>query len=215
MIDAAVTWLTDTIFKLGYPGIVILMAIESSAVPFPSEVVMPPAGYLVAKGRMSFPLVLLAGVTGSLLGALANYFAAKWVEGWLRRHGKWLLVSPQSLDRAEAFFRRHGAIGTFIGRLVPVVRQLISIPAGIARMRLDRFILYTCLGAGIWCFVLTYIGFLIGQHEAVLRATLVHTYVQRVLVYLLPALVLLGAGYVVWYRRRARHRTAEGGPQRS
>jgi membrane protein DedA with SNARE-associated domain len=206
MLDAVVTWLTDTIFRLGYPGIVILMAIESSAIPFPSEVVMPPAGYLAAKGRMSFPLVLVSGISGSLIGALANYMAAKWLEGWLRRHGKWLLVSPQSLDRAEAFFRRHGAIGTFIGRLVPVVRQLISIPAGLARMRLDRFVIYTSLGAGIWCFILTYIGFVIGQNEAVLRAVIVHSYVKRVLVYLLPALALLGVGYVVWYRWRARRR---------
>jgi membrane protein DedA with SNARE-associated domain len=201
-----VTWLTDTIFRLGYPGIVILMAIESSAIPFPSEVVMPPAGYLVAKGRMSFPLVLVSGISGSLIGALANYIAAKWLEGWLRRHGKWLLVSPQSLDRAEAFFRRHGAIGTFIGRLVPVVRQLISIPAGLARMRLDQFVIYTSLGAGIWCFILTYIGFVIGQNEGMLRAVVVHSYVKRVLAYLLPALALLGAGYAVWFRRRARRR---------
>lgn len=204
MLDAIVTWLTDTIFRLGYPGIAILMAIESSAIPFPSEVVMPPAGYLVAKGRMSFPLVLVSGIIGSLIGALANYIAAKWLEGWLRRHGKWLLVSPQSLDRAEAFFRRHGAIGTFIGRLVPVVRQLISIPAGLARMRLDKFVIYTSLGAGIWCFILTYIGFVIGKNEGMLRAVVVHSYVKGVLAYLLPALLLLGVGYAVWYRRRAR-----------
>ncbi len=206
MLEAFATWLTDAIFRLGYPGIAILMAVESSAIPFPSEIVMPPAGYLVAKGRMSFPLVLVSGIGGSLIGALANYFAAKWLEGWLRRHGKWLLVSPQSLDRAEAFFRRHGAIGTFIGRLVPVVRQLISIPAGLARMRLDKFVIYTSLGAGIWCFILTYIGFVIGQHEAVLQAVVVHSHVKRVLVYLLPALVLLGAGYAIWYRRQARRR---------
>lgn len=210
MLDAMVTWLTDTIFRLGYPGIAILMALESSAIPFPSEVVMPPAGYLVAKGRMSFPLVLVSGISGSLIGALANYTAAKWLEGWLRRHGKWLLVSPQSLDRAEAFFRRHGAIGTFIGRLVPVVRQLISIPAGLARMRLDKFVIYTSLGAGTWCFILTYIGFVIGQNEAMLRAVIVHSYVKRVLAYLLPALALLGAGYAVWYRRQARRRDIPG-----
>lgn len=208
MFDALITWLTDTIFRLGYPGIVILMAIESSAFPFPSEVVMPPAGYLAAQGRMSFPLVLISGISGSLIGALANYGAAKWLEGWLRRHGKWLLVSPQSLDRAEAFFRRHGAIGTFIGRLVPVVRQLISIPAGLARMRVDQFVIYTCLGAGIWCFILTYIGFVIGQNEAMLRAVVVHSYVKSVLVYLLPALALLGAAYAVWYHWRARRRAS-------
>ncbi len=204
MLERFATWLTDTIFVLGYPGITILMAVESSAIPFPSEVVMPPAGYLVAKGRMSFPLVMLAGVSGSLIGALANYWVAGWLEPWLRRYGKWLLVSPQALDKAEAFFRRHGEIGTFIGRLVPVVRQLISIPAGLARMRMDRFIAYTTLGAGIWCLILAYIGYVLGQHEETLRNEDVQRYVGRVMVYLLPALAVLAVLYVVWNRRRRR-----------
>ncbi|HEV8265511.1 MAG TPA: DedA family protein [Gemmatimonadales bacterium] len=208
MLERFATWLTETVFTLGYPGITILMAVESSAIPFPSEVVMPPAGYLAAKGRLSFPLVMVAGVAGSLIGALANYWAARWLERWLRRYGKWLLVSPSSLDRAEAFFRRHGEIGTFIGRLVPVVRQLISIPAGLARMRMDRFLAYTALGAGIWCLILTYIGYAIGQHEAVLRDEEVHRYVRRVLVYLLPSLAVIAGAYTVWYRRRHRG----GGP---
>lgn len=204
MIDRFVVWLTETIFTLGYPGIVILMTIESSAIPFPSEVVMPPAGYLVAKGRMSFPLVVASGVVGSLLGALVNYGVAHWLDRWLRRYGKWLLVKPEALDKAEAFFRRHGEIGTFIGRLVPVVRQLISIPAGMARMRLDRFIAYTTLGAGVWCVILTYIGYVLGRNEATLRSEEVHRQVGQVLIYLLPALAVLTAMYAVWYRRRRR-----------
>jgi membrane protein DedA with SNARE-associated domain len=205
MLDRLVTWLTETVFALGYPGITLLMAVESSAIPFPSEVVMPPAGYLVAKGRMSFPLVVLAGATGSLIGALVNYWVAHWLDGWLRRHGKWVLIKPSGLDKAEAFFRRHGEMGTFIGRLVPVVRQLISIPAGMARMRLDRFVAYTSLGAGIWCLILTYIGYLLGQHEATLRSDDVHRLVGRVLIYLLPSLAVLAAIYVLWYRRRKAH----------
>lgn len=209
MLDRIVTWLTETIFVLGYPGITVLMAIESSAFPFPSEVVMPPAGYLAAKGRMSFPLVVAAGVLGSVTGALVNYWLARWLERFLRRYGKWLLVSPKSLDKAESFFRRHGEIGTFIGRLVPVVRQLISIPAGMCRMRLDRFILYTSLGAAIWCLILTYIGYLLGQHEAALRNEDVQRYVGKVMVYLLPALVLVAAAYILWHRRR---RTAVPAP---
>lgn len=204
MFDRFVVWVTETIFALGYPGIVILMTIESSAIPFPSEVVMPPAGYLVAKGRMSFPLVVAAGVIGSLLGALLNYWVAHWLDRWLRRYGKWLLIKPQALDKAELFFRRHGEIGTFIGRLVPVVRQLISIPAGMARMRLDRFIAYTTLGAGLWCFILTYIGYILGKNEATLRSEEVHRQVGQILIYLLPALVVVAAIYVIWYRRRRR-----------
>lgn len=204
MLEALATWLVDTIFRLGYPGIAILMAVESSAIPFPSEVVMPPAGYNAALGKMSFPLVVLAGVVGSLAGALVNYAVASWLDRWLRRYGRWLLVRPEALDRAEAFFRRHGELGTFVGRLVPVVRQLISIPAGLARMRLDRFVLYTGLGAGIWCLILTWIGWAIGKNIGVLRQEEVQRRVGQVLVYLLPALGVLALGYVVWYRRRRR-----------
>lgn len=211
MLERVVTWVTETVFALGYPGITILMAIESSAIPFPSEVVMPPAGYLAAKGRLSFTWVMVAGVLGSLIGALINYWMAHWLDGWLRRHGRWLLIKPQALDKAEAFFRRHGEIGTFIGRLVPVVRQLISIPAGLAGMRLDRFVVYTSLGAGVWCLILTYIGYVIGQHESALRSEDVHRHVGRVMAYLLPVLAVLAGVYALWYRRR-RRATAEPDP---
>jgi membrane protein DedA with SNARE-associated domain len=178
------------------------MAIESSAFPFPSEIVMAPAGYNAARGHMSVALVILAGVTGSLTGALVNYGAARWLDRWLRRYGHWLLIRPEALDRAETFFLRHGEIGTFIGRLVPVVRQLISIPAGMARMRVDRFVLYTGVGAGVWCLILTWIGWAIGRTVGVLEAQEVHRRVTDVLVFLLPALATIALIYVWWYRRR-------------
>ncbi|HXF96959.1 MAG TPA: DedA family protein [Gemmatimonadales bacterium] len=204
MLEAFVTWLTDTVFRLGYAGIVILMAVESSAIPFPSEVVMPPAGYNAALGRMDFTVVVLSGVLGSLLGALANYSVARWLDRVLRRYGSWVLVSPASLDRAEAFFRRHGEIGTFVGRLIPVIRQLISIPAGLARMRLDRFALYTSFGAGIWCLILTYIGWAIGKSVGAFQQDEVNRRVGDVLAYLLPALGAVVIGYVLWYRWRKK-----------
>ncbi len=203
MLNAVITWLTDTIFKLGYPGIAVLMALESSFFPFPSEVVMPPAGYLAAQGRMSLALALLAGVGGSLLGALANYGLAVWLgRPLLHRYGRYLLISEASLERAEAFFRRHGEIGTFVGRLVPVIRQYISLPAGLARMRLDRFALYTALGAGIWCVILTAIGWYIGRHAAVLQQAEVRHYSTLATAVLLPVLALIVAVYAVRYRRR-------------
>ncbi len=212
MFDAVVTWLTNTILGLGYPGITALMFIESSFVPFPSEVVLPPAGYLAAKGQMNAWVAAGAGLTGSLLGALFNYYLAVWVgEPFLRKHGRYFFVSTQKLDRAEAFFRRHGEIGTFLGRLVPVVRQLISVPAGLARMHLGRFAAFTALGAGIWCAILTYIGFLLGRHEETLRVAAVHTYTRRALLYLLPVLALILVGYVLWYRRRRSTRTSAPG----
>jgi membrane protein DedA with SNARE-associated domain len=171
--------------------------------PLPSELVMPPAGYLVAKGHMTGWIAVLAGTLGSLLGALVNYGLAVFVgEPVLRRYGKFVLVSERSLDRTEAFFRRHGEISTFVGRLLPVIRHLISIPAGMSRMALSRFALFTSLGAGIWCFILTYLGWLIGRHGEQVEAA-IGPYVHRTLVhYVLPGTLLLVVVYVWWWRRR-------------
>jgi membrane protein DedA with SNARE-associated domain len=203
MLHTLITWLTETIFRLGYPGITVLMALESSFFPFPSEVVMPPAGYLAAQGRMNLTLVLTAGLAGSLLGALANYGLAIWLgRPLLHRYGRYLLINEASLERAEAFFRRHGEIGTFVGRLVPVIRQYISLPAGLAHMRLDRFAAYTALGAGIWCLILTAIGWYIGHHAAVLQEAEVRRYTTMATLIMLPVLVVIVAVYVVRYRRR-------------
>src|SRR5215210_3435006 len=204
MLTSFFHWLADTILALGYPGIVLLMAIESSVLPLPSELVMPPAGYLAAKGQMSGVLAVVAGTFGSVLGALVNYGLALFVgEPLLRKYGKYVLVSARSLDRTEAFFRRHGEISTLIGRLLPVVRHLISIPAGVSRMSLGRFIFFTALGAGIWCAILTYLGWLIGKHgqqvEAVIGAYVHHT----LLTYILPAVIVLVGAYIVGHRRRA------------
>jgi membrane protein DedA with SNARE-associated domain len=197
-------WLADTILALGYPGIIVLMAIESSVLPLPSELVMPPAGYLAAKGQMSAVLAVVAGTFGSVLGALVNYGLALYVgEPLLRKYGKYVLITSRSLDKTEAFFRRHGEISTLIGRLLPVVRHLISIPAGVSRMSLTRFVGFTALGAGIWCAVLTYLGWLIGRHgqqvEAVIGAYVHHT----LLTYILPAVIVLVGAYIVWHRPRA------------
>lgn len=203
MLHSALQWLVESVSSLGYTGIVVLMAIESSFIPLPSEIVMPPAGYLAAQGRMDPTLAVLAGTLGSLVGALFNYWFAIVVgEPFLRRYGRYFLVSGEHLDRAEAFFARHGEISTFVGRLVPVVRQLISIPAGMARVALGRFVIFTSLGASIWCAVLVYIGWLVGRHESALVEGVVKAYSTRAFLYMLPVLILLVAGYVVWYRRR-------------
>lgn len=203
MLHSVVQWLVDAVSALGYTGIVVLMTIESSFIPFPSELVMPPAGYLAAQGRMDPALAVLAGTFGSILGALFNYwFAIRVGEPFLRRYGKYFLVSAEHLDRAEGFFARHGEISTFIGRLVPVVRQLISIPAGMARVPLGRFVAFTTLGAGIWCAILVYIGWFVGRHEATLVEGVVKAYSTRAFLYLLPVLILIVVGYAIWYRRR-------------
>ena len=207
-----IKWITDTVFALGYPGIAALMFIESSFIPFPSEVILPPAGYLVAQGRMSGPGVLIAGLTGSLLGALFNYYFAVFVgEPVLRKYGKYVLLKPAALDKAERFFRTHGEIGTFVGRLVPVVRQLISVPAGMARMNLARFLFYTGLGAGAWCGILVYIGWWLGRHQAALTdvAVLAGQQAHRwFFFYVLPALIVIVVAYWWWYRRQEGRQAA-------
>lgn len=163
-------WLAETVLALGYPGIVFLMAVESSLVPFPSELVMPPAGYLIHEGQMSWVAVILAGTGGSLIGALFNYFiAVKFGRPFFLRYGKYFLLKPEHLERTERFFASHGEITTFVGRLIPVIRQLISLPAGLSRMPLGKFCFYTSLGAFLWVTVLTVIGWLVGRNQDLLH----------------------------------------------
>jgi membrane protein DedA with SNARE-associated domain len=203
MLSSFFHWLADSVLALGYPGIVVLMAIESSILPLPSELVMPPAGYLASRGQMHAGLAVAAGTLGSVIGALINYALAVLVgEPVLRRYGKFVLVSERSLDRTEAFFRRHGEISTFVGRLLPVIRHLISIPAGMSRMALARFVSFTALGAALWCGILTYLGWIIGRHGGQVERA-IGPYVHRTLVYyVLPGSIMLIAAYV-WWRRRS------------
>jgi membrane protein DedA with SNARE-associated domain len=213
MLEQFLTWLVETISRLGYPGIVVLMAIESSVVPLPSELVMPPAGYLVALGRMNAALALGSAVFGGLLGSYANYWVASRVGRWVFvRYGRWVLVSERSLDRSERFFARHGPIAVFVSRLFPVLRHLISIPAGIARMPLGRFFVYTGSGAGLWAAILMGIGWVIGKEGRTMSREQVYAYSNRAVLILIPVVALLIAGYVLWHRRRrARAAAAEAG----
>lgn len=163
--DLIITWLVDTIGRLGYAGIIALMFLESSFFPFPSEVVVPPAGYLASRGEMNIWLVIACGILGSLLGALFNYYLALWLgRPVLIKYGKYLFLPQERFEKVDDFFLHHGEISTFICRLIPGIRQYISFPAGLARMNLVKFSFYTSFGASLWVAVLAYIGFFVGNN---------------------------------------------------
>ncbi len=151
--------------------VLVLMAIESSFLPFPSEVVMIPAGFMAARGEFLPPdpvaglvVAVIAGILGSLAGAFVNYgLSFRLGRPFLYRYGRYFFLSAPSLERAEELFRRHGEITTFVCRLIPAIRQLISIPAGLSQMRFGRFALFTGLGAGIWVVILGLAGFALGK----------------------------------------------------
>ncbi|MDR2400690.1 MAG: DedA family protein [Deferribacteraceae bacterium] len=190
---SAMVFLVNTVGALGYPGIILLMAVESSFIPFPSEVVIPPAGYLTVHGDMNIVLVAAAGILGSLIGASINYSLAFFLgRKFLIKYQRFLFLNEKRIDAMDTFFRRHGEITTFAGRLIPGVRQLISLPAGLARMGFGKFIAYTALGAGIWVIILAYIGRFVGNN-----AELVKEYSHRIGLAIFPIILILLAAYIL------------------
>ncbi len=195
-----IMWLVNTIGALGYPGIFLLMAMESSVIPIPSEMVMPPAGYLAQQGQMNIAIVILCGTTGSLVGAYANYFAAHYLgKPLLLRYGKYVWITEEKFAKVEKYFKDHGEISTFIARLLPVVRHLISLPAGLAGMNHLKFSLYTLMGAGLWVTVLTLIGYFIGAEQG-----LIMKYSHQALI----GVVVLSIVIIYFYVRAHRKKQA-------
>lgn len=198
MLTNIINFIVETVGSLGYTGIFIMMFLESSFFPFPSEVVMIPAGYLAYKGEMNIYLVVLFGILGSLAGALFNYyFAIKLGRAFLMRYGKFILISEETIEKMEEFFKKHGHISTFSGRLIPVVRQYISLPAGLARMNLFVFSLYTSLGAGIWVIILTLLGYFLGENE-----DLIKEYLHTIIIVILILLAILA----FWYYKKNKNK---------
>jgi membrane protein DedA with SNARE-associated domain len=163
VISLLASWIVAVISAGGYLGIVALMAIESACIPLPSEIIMPFAGYLVSLGRLNLIGAATAGALGCNLGSTIAYVvAAKGGRKAIERWGAYVLIRPVELDRAEKFFARYGAITVFVGRLLPVIRTFISFPAGLARMPMLKFQIYSFVGSWPWCFALAYVGMLLG-----------------------------------------------------
>lgn len=208
MLDSLVApiaaWIVGVISAAGYLGIAGLMALESACVPLPSEVIMPFAGYLASTGRFSLALAATAGALGCNAGStLAYAVGARGGRPLVERWGRHLLLSPADLDRADRFFHRFGGSAVLIGRLLPVVRTFIALPAGIARMPQLPFQLYTFVGSWPWCYALAYIGYLLGERwdsDPRLRAAM------RRFDLAVVGLLALGVGWFVWRHMRSRQR---------
>lgn len=205
-----INFIIDSVGSLGYLGIFLMMFLESSFFPFPSEVVMIPVGVLAYRGEMNAYLGIACGVAGSLAGALLNYYLAlKMGRAFIIKYGKYVFFTPKSMQKMESFFHKHGHISTFIGRLLPAIRQYISLPAGIARMDLKKFCIFTSLGAGIWVCVLTWIGYslagVIGEGGVAHlmegeNAEVFKTSIHQWTLYVLIAVILML--FVYWMRKR-------------
>lgn len=191
---------------INYWGVFFLMTIESSFIPFPSEIVVPPAAYLAAQGKLNIWLVILAASFGSLLGALINYYLARFLGRPIvykllkTKLAKYLLLSEEKIRKAEDFFSRYDKASTFFCRLIPVVRQLISIPAGFAKMNIFYFSLYTFLGAFIWSSILAALGYFFGAHDDKLRQ-----YYHEI-IYIILFIVFVVVLYLIIRNRRKKQK---------
>lgn len=191
LIEILANFVVNAIGLLGYVGVFLLMLFESCGIPFPSEIIMPFSGFLVAQGKMTLLLIVLAGTLGNLAGSLlAYYIGLKGGRPLIEKYGKYILISRHDLDSADRFFTRYGQWAVFFGRLLPVVRTYISFPAGIAKMDIKKFSLFTFLGALPWCFLFGYLGVRLGAHWEFIRLKL-HQFD------LLMAFLVIAA--VVWY----------------
>lgn len=195
----------ETISTLGYPGIVAVMALENVFPPIPSEVVMPFAGFLVTEGRFQLFTAIVMGTIGSLLGAVFWYLFGAWgneivVRNFLRHYGKFLFISENDLDRALEYFEKRGEIIIFTGRLIPIIRSLISIPAGLSRMEWKKFLFFTTLGTSIWTTILTVAGKILGENWPRVGEWL-EKYEHLVL-----GLLVTGLAYFIYHQFRVRKR---------
>ena len=194
IIAVLATWIMGVISSMGYSGIVLLMGIESACIPLPSEIIMPFAGFLVFKGEMTLWGVAFAGAIGCVVGSIPAYYLGMYGgRPLVEKYGKWVLISHKDLNWADKAFEKHGEIIIFIGRLLPAVRTFIAFPAGVARMNMTKFVVYTFVGSLIWCYLLALAGFKMGENWESLKVYFHEFH------YVIAA---AGAVFVVWYLRR-------------
>ena len=202
--QALFDWIVGLVQQTGSIGVALLMLAENLFPPIPSELIMPLAGFSAARGEIALASIVVAGTVGSVLGALFWFYVGKWVgadrlKRWAERHGRWLTLSPEEVDRASDWFRRHGGLAVLLGRLIPGVRTLISVPAGISGMPLPAFIAYTTIGTAVWTALLAGLGYLLeNQYQ------LVADWVNPASNAIVAALALWYLYRVVTFRRRAR-----------
>ncbi len=198
MLSDIINFLVDLVADWGYIGIFLLMALESSFFPFPSEVVMIPTGYLVYKGEMSVTLAFLSGAFGSLAGALFNYYLCFFFgRSFIQKYGKYVGITDEKMDKFENFFNKYGEISTFNCRLIPGIRQYISLPAGLAKMNILRFCIFTTLGAGIWVAILIAIGYFLGDQKE-----LIAEYLHTIIIVLLIVVAMITAAYIYIQKKK-------------
>ena len=193
--------LLNIVEELGYAGIFVGMAIESSFFPFPSEIILIPAGALVASGEMNFFLVFISALFGSLAGATFNFFLALYlgrtaVDFMVSKYGRLFLISKRQLKKSDDYFKKHGEVTTFVGRLIPGVRQLISIPAGFSKMNFGKFILFTGLGAGIWSLFLIYVGYFFGENYMIINENI--GLISLMILFLSLIIIVI---YILWKKK--------------
>ena len=207
MIELIGSWIIHFISTLGYFGVFILMTLESACIPIPSEVTMPFSGSLIATGRFDFWILVVIGTLGNLVGSLLAYWLGAWgqeavVRKIIVKYGKYVLISEHEYDQSERWFRKHGELIVFASRILPVLRTFISLPAGVAKMNLSRFVTYTVVGCFIWSIILTQIGVILGNNWKSLEG-----YFRKFDVVIVVACVLLVIWYV-WHKLKHVRRTS-------
>jgi len=202
LLESLFSWISGVISAMGYPGVALLMAIESCCIPLPSEMIMPFAGWLVATGRFSLWGIALAGAVGCVVGSIPAYYAGQYGgRALIQKYGRFVFMNAEHLDWAERFFHRRGEITVLISRLLPVVRTFIAFPAGVARMPMGKFIVYTFVGSFPWCLGLGWVGMKVGEHRELLTPWF-HRADAVIVGVILAAIV-----FFVWKQTRSRRQT--------